>query len=143
MTIRASEIILSNGQMTSLTKGRAAAGSGEVTIVGDDLTLVSANSEVRGSTKTLISGLQTNLGSDLQLSPSAFLDVGRLLQPSCANRGAARSTFSRGGRGGLPPAPDRPLPSAGAEPPAAVRAADARPIFLALCAGSPVPQTKS
>ena len=143
MTIRASEIILSNGQMTSLTKGRAAAGSGEVTIVGDDLTLVSANSEVRGSTKTLISGLQTNLGSDLQLSPSAFLDVGRLLQPSCANRGAARSTFSRGGRGGLPPAPDRPLPSAGAEPPAAVRATDARPIFLDLCAGSLVPQTKS
>ena len=143
MTIRASEIILSNGQMTSLTKGRAAAGSGEVTIVGDDLTLVSANSEVRGSTKTLISGLQTNLGSDLQLSPSAFLDVGRLLQPSCANRGAARSTFSRGGRGGLPPAPDRPLPSAGAEPPAAVRATGARPIFLDLCAGSLVPQTKS
>ena len=63
---------------------------------------------------SIISGLQTNLGSDLQLPASVFLDASRLLRDSCAAAGGGpRSSFTRGGRGGIPPSPDRPLPSAG------------------------------
>ena len=95
------------------------------------------------SSNVLIGGLQTNLGSDLQLPANLFLDVGSLLQPSCAERGAARSTFTRGGRGGLPPSPDRPLPSAGAGEPGQGRVAAGEPIFLDACAGTLVQGTKS
>jgi hypothetical protein len=143
MTIEAPQIILSNGRMTSLTNNQPLAGSGEVTVTGGDITIVSADSTIRGSTKTLISGLQTNLGSDLQLSPGIFLDTNSLLQPSCADRGAARSTFTRSGRGGVPAAPDRPLPSAGADAAGAGRVAAGGTVFLDACAGSLVPKTKS
>ncbi len=143
MTIRAPTIVLSDGQMTSLTQGRVAAGSGEVTVTGDDVTVVSADSRIQGSTKTEITGLQSTLGSDLQLSPSIFLDTSSLLQPSCADRGAARSTFTRSGRGGLPPAPDRPLPSVGADGPGVERLAAGGTVFLDGCAGSLVSGTNS
>ena len=113
--VQAPQIVLDRSQVESLTgDGRPLAGSGEASLLGE-VTVVSADSVVAGSSSVIISGLQTNLGSDLQLSPSLFLDVGSLLQPSCAQRGAARSTFTRGGRGGLPPSPDRPLPSVGAD----------------------------
>jgi hypothetical protein len=101
-----------------------------------DITVISADSLVAGSSSVVISGLQTNLGSDLQLAPAGFLDVGSLLRESCAVTGTApRSTFTRGGRGGLPPSPDRPLPSAGAAAPPA--AASAGGLFLDLCALDP------
>jgi filamentous hemagglutinin family protein len=112
ITLRAPEIILNRSQVESLTGNNAALeGSGEAKLDGD-LTVISFDSEVVASSSVQIRGLQTNLGSELQISPSVFLDSDNLLQPSCADRGAARSSFSRGGRGGLPPAPDRPLPSA-------------------------------
>ncbi len=95
------------------------AGSGEASLFGD-LTVISADSMVAGSSSVLISGLQTNLGSDLQLPANVFLDASRLLRDSCAAAGGGpRSSFTRGGRGGLPPSPDRPLPSAGAAAPGA------------------------
>ncbi len=143
MTIQAPAIVLSDSQMTSLTEGLVREGSGEVKVTGDDFTVVSANSTIRGSTETLISGLQTNLGSDLQLSPGIFLDTNSLLQPSCADRGAARSTFTRSGRGGVPAAPDRPLPSAGADAAGVGRVAAGGTVFLDACAGSLVPETNS
>jgi hypothetical protein len=41
-----------------------------------------------------------------------FLDAGRLLGQGCAARRAGRSSsFTRQGKGGLPPSPDRPLAS--------------------------------
>jgi hypothetical protein len=100
--------------------------------------VISADSLVAGSSSVVISGLQTNLGSDLQLAPASFVDVGRLLRASCATTGAApRSTFTRGGRGGLPPAPDRPLPSAGtAQAPDTDEVRAGNPAFLNLCGGT-------
>jgi hypothetical protein len=116
IALAAPQIVLNASTVTSLTgAGQPLAGSGEASLLGDT-TVISADSLVAGSSSVVISGLQTNLGSDLQLAPASFVDVGRLLRESCATTGAApRSTFTRGGRGGLPPAPDRPLPSAGAE----------------------------
>ena len=118
--------------------GQPLAGSGEASLLGD-VTVISADSLVAGSSSVVISGLQTNLGSDLQLAPAGFLDVSRLLRESCAATGGApRSSFTRGGRGGLPPSPDRPLPSVGAELPPTAEPAAAEPriggIFLNVCA---------
>ena len=105
ITLTAPKIILSRSQVESLTgEGAPIEGSGEANIRGG-LTVISTDSIVAGSSSVTISGLQTNLGSDLQISPSVFLDADSLLQPSCADRGAARSTFTRSGRGGLPPSP--------------------------------------
>ena len=102
--------------------------------------IVSADSFVAGTTVTEIAGLQENLGSGLQLPPGAFLDTGRLLRESCASRGGgARSSFTRAGRGGLPPAPDRPLGSAGAGEPSidGARAGGSEPVFLSVACGGP------
>ncbi len=116
ITLAAPQIVLNASTVTSLTgDGQPLAGSGEASLLGD-VTVISADSLVAGSSSVVISGLQTNLGSDLQLPSTVFLDASRLLRDSCAATGAGpRSSFTRGGRGGLPPAPDRPLPSAGAE----------------------------
>jgi filamentous hemagglutinin family protein len=135
-------IVLSDSQISSITADGIVEGSGEAKVFGV-LSVISGDSLVAGSSATVISGLQTNLGSDLQLSPGIFLDVGSLLQPSCADRGAARSTFTRSGRGGVPAAPDRPLPSAGADAAGVGRAAAGGTVFVDACAGSLVPETKS
>ena len=136
ISLAAPQIVLNASTVTSLTgDGQPLAGSGEASLLGD-ITVISADSLVAGSSSVVISGLQTNLGSDLQLAPAGFLDVGSLLRESCAVTGTApRSTFTRGGRGGLPPSPDRPLPSAGAAAPPA--AASAGGLFLDLCALDP------
>jgi hypothetical protein len=143
ITLRAPELILNASTVTSLTgAGAPLAGSGEARLFGE-LTVISADSVVAGSSSVEISGLQTNLGSDLRLPEGTFLDVSRLLRASCAATGGGpRSSFTRGGRGGLPPAPDRPLPSAGAEGTAggAGKAADAGAsgfVFLDACAAGP------
>jgi hypothetical protein len=91
----------------------------------------------------VIGGLQTNLGSEHQLPGSVFLNASGLLQATCAERGAARSTFSRGGRGGLPPSPDRPLPSVGAAPTGAGGTAAAGAVLLDACAGTLVRGTNT
>ncbi len=118
ISLAAKQIVLNGSTVTSLTgDGQPLAGSGEASLLGD-VTVISADSLVAGSSSVVIAGLQNNLGSDLQLAPAAFVDVGRLLRESCATSGAApRSTFTRGGRGGLPPSPDRPLPSVGTDMP--------------------------
>jgi filamentous hemagglutinin family protein len=143
ISLTAGEIILSRSQVESLTgDSLTLAGSGEASLIGE-ITVISADSIVSASSSVQISGLQTNLGSDLQISPSVFLDTNSLLQPSCADRGAARSTFTRSGRGGLPVAPDRPLPSAGADAAGVGRVAAGGTVFLDTCAGSLVPETNS
>jgi hypothetical protein len=144
ITLRAPEIILNASRVESLTgTGEPLPSSGEALLLGE-LTVISADSLVAGSSTVQIEGLQTNLGSDLQLAPAGFLDVSRLLRESCAATGGApRSTFTRGGRGGLPPGPDRPLPSAGVETLEPEHLAAVGTVFLDGCAGSLVPETNS
>ena len=73
---------------------------------------------VAASSSVVTTGVQADIGTGLQLPAGAFLDVGRLLRESCAVRGAReRSTFTRSGKGGLPPSPDRPLASLGEDIP--------------------------
>ena len=116
ISLTAPQIILNDSIVTSLTgDGVVLAGSGEARLAGE-VTILSADSVVAGSSAVTIDGLQSTLGSGLQLAAGSFLDIGRLLRPNCADRNAARSTFTRAGRGGLSPSPDRPLPAAGAHP---------------------------
>ena len=78
--LQAPHIILNDSTVTSLTgTGAPLSGSGEARLLGE-LTVISADSLVAGSSEPLISGLQTNLGSDLQLPPNIFLDASSLLQ---------------------------------------------------------------
>jgi hypothetical protein len=108
-------VLLDGSRVTSLTgDGAPLEGSGEARVLGD-LTFISADSEVLGSSTVELAGLDNEVGTDLRLSPGAFLDAGALLGGGCATRRAGESsTFTRAGRGGLPPSPDRPLASAGA-----------------------------
>ena len=72
--------------------------------------MISTDSLVTASSSVTMTGVQADLGTGLQISPGAFLDVGRLLRESCAARGTEqRSSFTRAGKGGLPVTPDRSL----------------------------------
>ena len=81
--LQAREIILSQTLLGELSGGLD---FGEALIIGEQV-IISSDSQ---------------LGSNLKLSDNVVLDVSRLLETRCAERGASRSTFSRGGRGGLP-----------------------------------------
>jgi large exoprotein involved in heme utilization and adhesion len=119
IALRADTIVLNRSTVTSLTgAGQPLAGSGEASLLGD-VTVISTDSLVAASSSVVTTGVQTNIGTGLQLQAGAFVDAGRLLREGCAERGAAaapRSSFTRAGRGGLPPSPDRPLASAPGTP---------------------------
>jgi hypothetical protein len=112
ITLRAPTIVLNDSRVTSLTgAGTPLGGSGEASLLGD-VTVISADSLVAASSSVVTTGLQTDLGTELQLAPGAFLDAGDLLGQGCAARRTGKaSSFTRAGRGGLPPSPDRPLAS--------------------------------
>jgi filamentous hemagglutinin family protein len=110
--LSAPTIVLNNSMVTSLTGGsQPLQGSGEAQLLGG-VTVISANSTVSASSSVETTGLQMDLGSDLQIPTGTFLDADQLLRESCATGGAGgRSTFIRTGKGGLPPSPDRALAS--------------------------------
>ena len=125
ITLEAPLIVLLDGsRVTSLTgAGAPLGGSGEARLLGD-LTFISGDSEVLGSSTVELAGVDNNVGTGLQISPGAFLDAGNLLGQGCAARRTGKaSSFTRAGRGGLPPSPDRPLASG--EAPERGRAASA------------------
>ena len=117
ITIQAPRIVLlDSSRVTSLTgEGVPIRGSGEARLLGD-LTFISEDSLVAGSSTVELAWVDNTVGTGLQVSPGAFLDAGALLGQTCAARRIGKaSTFARAGRkGGLPPSPDRPLSSAGA-----------------------------
>ncbi|HEX2525045.1 MAG TPA: filamentous hemagglutinin N-terminal domain-containing protein [Geminicoccus sp.] len=116
ITLQAPVIALNNSRVESLTgSGQPLQGSGEARLLGDT-TVISATSIVAASSSVETTGLQTDLGSELQLATGTFLDADQLLRESCAAQGSDRSTFIRTGKGGLPPSPDRPLASLHAAP---------------------------
>jgi filamentous hemagglutinin family protein len=115
ITIRAPLIVLlDDSRVTSLTgDGTPFTGSGEARLLGD-LSFISEDSLVAGSSTVELGGVDNTVGTGLRLSPGTFLDAGALLGQACAaGRGGKASTFARAGRGGLPPSPDRPLASGG------------------------------
>ena len=82
--------LLDDSRVTSLTgDGAPIRGSGEARLLGD-LTFISEDSEVLGSSTVELAGVDNTVGADLQLSPGVFLDAGGLLvhsqRSSCASR---------------------------------------------------------
>jgi hypothetical protein len=97
ITLRAPLIILLDGsRVTSLTgDGIPLTGSGEVRLEGD-LTFISEDSQVLGSSTVELAGVDNTVGTGLQVSPGAFLDAGALLGQTCAARRTGKaSTFAR------------------------------------------------
>ncbi len=137
ISLAAPQIVLNASTVTSLTgDGQPLAGSGEASLLGD-ITVISADSLVAGSSSVVISGLQTNLGSDLQLAPGG---LPRRRQPP------ARELCGHRHRTALDLHPRRPRrPAALARPAAALgrgcgtgrAAASAGGLFFDLCALDP------
>ncbi len=119
--------------MLSLTGGgEPLPGSGVARLLGD-LTFLSEDSLVRGSSTTELVGIDNEVGSGLQLPAGAFLDASGLLGQGCVARRAGKgSTIGREGKGGLPPSPDRPLASSGTAR-VALRAGDVLRVASAGC----------
>jgi hypothetical protein len=134
ITLQAPQIALLDGsRVTSLTgEGVPIRGSGEARLQGD-LTFISEDSEVLGSSTVELAGVDNNVGTGLQISPGAFLDAGALLGQTCAARRAGKaSTFARAGRkGGLPPSPDRPLSSGSTAEPTRAASAEGGRLLVA------------
>jgi filamentous hemagglutinin family protein len=106
ITLRAPQVALLDGsRVTSFTgDGAPLTGSGEARVLGD-LTFISDDSVVAGSSTVELAGVDNTVGTGLQISPGAFLDAGALLGQTCAARRSGRaSSFTRAG-GGLPPRP--------------------------------------
>jgi hypothetical protein len=129
-------VLLDGSLVTSLTgESVPIRGSGEARLLGD-LTFISEDSEVLGSSTVELAGVDNKVGTGLQLSPGALLDAGSLLGRGCAaHRAGKTSTFARAARrGGLPPSPDRPLTSrGGAGTETALRAGDVLRVASAEC----------
>jgi len=75
-----------------------------------------------------IAAPDTDVASSLVVLPGTFLAAGSQLRVACAARGGRpASSFTAGGRGGLPPDPDAPLAASPFEPPLKQQAATGSP----------------
>ena len=108
---------------SSKIQGNALRGSGgNITIRAGQLiqssdSVIQAASELGLSGTITIAAPNTDVTSGLVVLPETFLDVSSRLREACAARGGRlTSSFSAGGRGGLPPDPGAPL-AAGPPPP--------------------------
>jgi large exoprotein involved in heme utilization and adhesion len=110
ITLTAPLIALNDSRVTSLTgTGQSLEGSGLAQLFGD-VTVISADSVVDASSSVTLTGAEGDIGSQLVVPESVFLNVGDLLWASCAARRTGKaSSFTAMGRGGLPPDPAGPL----------------------------------
>ena len=68
--------------------------------------MISPDSVVAASSSVTLTGVEGEVGSQLVVPESVFLNAGNLLRESCAaRRTGAASSFTAMGRGGLPPDP--------------------------------------
>jgi hypothetical protein len=100
----------------SQIQGNAQQGSGgNITIEADQLirssdSLIQASSELGLSGTITIAAPNTDVAGSLVVLPETFLDATSELREACAARGGRpSSSFTAGGRGGLPPDPGSPL----------------------------------
>jgi large exoprotein involved in heme utilization and adhesion len=88
---------------------------GNITIQAGQLirtpdSMIQASSELGLSGTISIAAPNTDISSSLVVLPETFLDASGQLREACAARGGRpTSSFTTGGRGGLPPDPDAPL----------------------------------
>jgi hypothetical protein len=132
ITLRAPLIALNDSQVTSLTgEGQPLAGSGLAQLLGE-VTVISPDSFVAASSTVTLTGVEGDIGSQLVVPESVFLNVGNLLRESCAaRRTGAASSFTAMGRGGLLPDPAGPLAGTYREPGGTTVAGQAGPVLAA------------
>jgi hypothetical protein len=132
ITLRAPLIAVDGSQVTALTgTGERLTTSGLVRLFGD-ATLISADSFVAGSSGVSVSGLENDVGSQLVVPASVFLNVGDLLRESCAaRRSGVASNFTAVGRGGLPTDPGGLLAGSYREPSGTTMAGQTVPVLAA------------
>jgi hypothetical protein len=103
-------LLVVNGSLVAVFTGtgQPLAGIGTVMLLGN-VTIVSADSFVPVRSNV-------DVGSQLAVPQSVFLDAGHLLQENCAaRRSETTSSFTAMGRGGLPPDPAKPIPGSYAD----------------------------
>jgi large exoprotein involved in heme utilization and adhesion len=132
ITLEAPLIALNASRVTSLTgSGEPLAGSGLAQLLGE-MTVISADSFVAASSTVTLTGVEGDVGSQLVVPESVFLNVGDLLRESCAaRRTGAASSFTAMGRGGLPPDPAGPLAGSYREPGGTTVAGQPGPVLAA------------
>jgi len=119
---------------SSKTIANAQGGNGgNITIQAGQLirtpdSIIQASSAESVSGTITITAPNTDVTSSLIVLPETFLDAGSQLRVACAARGGRpASSFTAGGRGGLPPDPDAPLGASPFEPPLKQQAATGSP----------------
>jgi filamentous hemagglutinin family protein len=132
ITLEAPLIALNDSRVTSLTgTGQPLAGSGLAQLFGD-VTVISPESFVAASSSVTLTGVEGDVGFQLVVPESVFLNVGDLLRESCAaRRTGTASSFTAMGRGGRLPDPAGPLAGAYREPGGARAIGQAGPILAA------------
>jgi hypothetical protein len=97
-----------------------------------DVTVISPDSVVAASSSVTLTGVEGEVGSQLVVPESVFLNAGNLLRESCAaRRTGAASSFTAMGRGGLPADPAGPLAGAYVDPDDTATADRAGPVLVA------------
>jgi hypothetical protein len=94
--------------------------------------VISPDSVVAASSSVTLTGVEGEVGSQLVVPESVFLNAGNLLRESCAaRRTGAASSFTAMGRGGLPADPAGPLAGAYVDPDDTATADRAGPVLVA------------
>ena len=107
--IKSPLMVLNNSHIEANAKGRG----GNITIQAGQLirtpdSVITASGSVAGN--ITITAPNTDVSSSLTVLPETFLDASSQLRVACAARGGRpASSFTAGGRGGLPPDPGAPL----------------------------------
>ena len=116
---------------TSVASGTGSGGNitiraGQLIRTPDSVIQASSAQSVSGT--ITITAPNTDVTSSLVVLPETFLDASSQLRVACAARGGRpASSFTAGGRGGLPPDPDAPLAASPFEPPLKPQAATGSP----------------
>ncbi len=141
--LSAPQIVLNDSRVTSLTGGKVVTARARPFWTARS-PIISADSMVAGSSATVIGGLQTNLGSDLQLPSSVFLDASGLLRDEL-RRAGCRPLHLLARRPRRPAAVARPAAAlgGGGRVAAGAHGATAGSVILDACAGTLVRETNS
>jgi large exoprotein involved in heme utilization and adhesion len=133
IVIAPSLMVLDHSQIqANALRGRG----GDITIQAGQLVrtpdnVITASGSVAGN--IAINAPNTDVAGSLVVLPEIFLDASSQLRETCAARGGRPvSSFTAGGRGGLPPAPDAPLAASPVE----------QPLGQRIATGSPTPSSR-
>jgi large exoprotein involved in heme utilization and adhesion len=129
------QLVLMQG--SSVTANAFGGPGGNITLVAnsfvtDAASVVEASSALSTPGTVRIQSPDDNLAEAVAQLPKELVDASRLMQGACsARRAGAPSSFTVGGRGGVPADPDGYLPSYSAAAPVGARASNAFALAMA------------